>query len=81
MLFRSNSEYIMEEIEIFKTKNPENFQISGSVINVIVRFLNGLRSSCTYSNSASIDEYKMKAVPGIQTYSGYWEGKPHAFLK
>ena len=38
----------------------------------------GVRSACTYTGAASIEELRAKAVIGVQTASGYHEGRPLA---
>ena len=72
-------EYIMEDLQLERPEIRVHGQINQSVINVIVRFLNGLRSACTYSSAASLVEYQQRAIIGLQSTSGYQEGKPHAF--
>ncbi|MBK8461381.1 MAG: GuaB1 family IMP dehydrogenase-related protein [Micropruina sp.] len=37
----------------------------------------GVRSSCTYSGARSLREFTTHAVVGIQSRSGYEEGRPH----
>lgn len=72
-------EYIMEDMEATALLKNSAVKIEGSVINVIVRFVNGLRSSCTYSNASNLGEYQHRAIIGMQSFSGYYEGSPHAF--
>jgi IMP dehydrogenase len=36
----------------------------------------GLRSSCTYAGAATIDEFHLRAVIGIQSQAGFTEGRP-----
>jgi IMP dehydrogenase len=36
----------------------------------------GVRSACTYAGAASVDDLRTKAVIGVQTASGYHEGRP-----
>ncbi|MFM8602143.1 MAG: IMP dehydrogenase, partial [Actinomycetota bacterium] len=36
----------------------------------------GLRSSCTYAGAATIEEFRERAVVGIQSSAGYDEGRP-----
>ena len=38
----------------------------------------GVRSACTYAGAVSIEELRAKAVIGVQTASGYHEGRPLA---
>ncbi len=72
-------EYVMEDLSILEETEPIPSQVNTSVIHTIIRLVNGLRSSCTYSNAASLSEYQKKAMVGLQSPSGYWEGSPHAF--
>lgn len=76
----NNIEYVMEDWEALRPSDIAPTKVETSVSNVIIRFINGLRSSCTYSNSANLDEYQHRARLGLQSFSGYWEGLPHAFL-
>ena len=43
---------------------------------VIDEIISGLRSSCTYAGARSLEEFAEKAVVGIQSASGYAEGRP-----
>ena len=36
----------------------------------------GVRSSCTYAGARSLDEFAERAVVGVQSGSGYEEGRP-----
>ena len=36
----------------------------------------GVRSSCTYAGAANLTEFHEKAVIGVQSHSGYEEGRP-----
>lgn len=36
----------------------------------------GVRSSCTYAGAASLEEFADRAVVGLQSASGYAEGRP-----
>ncbi|MCT3012146.1 GuaB1 family IMP dehydrogenase-related protein, partial [Propionibacterium freudenreichii] len=36
----------------------------------------GVRSSCTYAGARSLGEFHEKAVVGVQSPSGYEEGRP-----
>lgn len=47
-----------------------------SVEDQIDAIVAGLRSSCTYAGAASLEEFHERAVVGIQSSSGYTEGKP-----
>jgi len=46
------------------------------VEDLIDEIISGVRSSCTYAGAASLAEFHDKAVVGIQSASGYAEGKP-----
>jgi len=46
------------------------------VEDLIDEIISGVRSSCTYAGAASLSEFHEKAVVGIQSASGYAEGKP-----
>jgi IMP dehydrogenase len=73
-------EYLVADLDAGNPMSKPVLKVEGSVVNVIVRFLNGLRSSCTYSNAATLEEYQHRAQIGMQSPAGYWEGMPHAFL-
>lgn len=46
------------------------------VEDLLDQIISGVRSSFTYAGAASIDEFHDKAVVGIQSASGYAEGRP-----
>jgi IMP dehydrogenase len=46
------------------------------VEDLLDEIIAGLRSSCTYAGAKSLDEFAEKAVVGIQSASGYAEGRP-----
>ena len=46
------------------------------VEDLIDQIIAGVRSSFTYAGAATIDEFADKAVVGIQSASGYAEGRP-----
>ncbi|MCQ4080128.1 GuaB1 family IMP dehydrogenase-related protein [Streptomyces sp. RB6PN25] len=46
------------------------------VEDLIDSIIAGVRSSCTYAGAASLEEFTEKAVVGVQSASGYAEGKP-----
>jgi IMP dehydrogenase len=46
------------------------------VEDLLDQIIAGVRSSFTYAGAASIDEFHEKAVVGIQSASGYAEGRP-----
>jgi len=47
-----------------------------SVEDIIDQIVAGVRSSCTYAGARSIPEFAERAVVGIQSASGYEEGRP-----
>lgn len=47
-----------------------------SVEDIIDQIVAGVRSSCTYAGARSINEFHERAVVGIQSASGYDEGRP-----
>ena len=47
-----------------------------SVEDIIDQIVAGLRSSCTYSGAATINEFRERAIVGVQSSSGYDEGRP-----
>lgn len=47
-----------------------------SVEDIIDQIVAGVRSACTYAGASSIDEFHQRAVVGIQSSSGYEEGRP-----
>ena len=46
------------------------------VEDLIDEIISGLRSSCTYAGAKNLDEFSERAVVGIQSASGYAEGRP-----
>ena len=46
------------------------------VEDIIDQIVAGVRSSCTYSGARSIDELHERAIVGVQSASGYDEGRP-----
>ncbi len=46
------------------------------VEDLLDEIISGLRSSCTYAGARSLQEFHDKAVVGIQSASGYAEGRP-----
>jgi IMP dehydrogenase len=46
------------------------------VEDILDQITAGLRSACTYSGARSLNEFHEKALVGVQTGSGYSEGKP-----
>lgn len=49
---------------------------SPSVEDIIDRIAAGVRSACTYAGARTIDEFHERALVGIQSPTGYAEGKP-----
>jgi IMP dehydrogenase len=47
-----------------------------SVEDLLDSIVSGVRSSCTYVGASTLEEFHERAVVGIQTSSGYAEGKP-----
>ena len=46
------------------------------VEDIIDQIVAGLRSSCTYAGAADIDQFRERAVVGVQSSAGYDEGRP-----
>ncbi|MDO5634253.1 MAG: GuaB1 family IMP dehydrogenase-related protein [Micrococcus sp.] len=49
-----------------------------SVEDLIDSITSGVRSSMTYAGATSLEQFRERAVVGIQSASGYDEGRPHA---
>ncbi|MFM9083660.1 MAG: GuaB1 family IMP dehydrogenase-related protein [Actinomycetota bacterium] len=47
-----------------------------SVEDIIDQIVAGLRSACTYSGAATIEQFSERAVVGVQSAAGYDEGRP-----
>ncbi len=47
-----------------------------SVEDIIDQIVAGLRSACTYAGASTIDEFRERAVVGVQSAAGYDEGRP-----
>lgn len=47
-----------------------------SVEDIIDQIVAGVRSSCTYAGARSINEFHDRAIVGVQSASGYDEGRP-----
>ena len=47
-----------------------------SVEDLIDSIVAGVRSSCTYAGAANLEEFHEFAVVGVQSSSGYEEGRP-----
>ncbi|HSN97700.1 MAG TPA: IMP dehydrogenase, partial [Candidatus Nanopelagicales bacterium] len=48
-----------------------------SVGALLVEMITGVQSACTYAGATTLEELHEKSVIGVQTLSGYSEGKPH----
>ncbi len=48
-----------------------------SVGALLIEMITGLQSSLTYAGAGTLDEMHERAVVGVQTLSGFAEGKPH----
>ncbi|NJP68571.1 GuaB1 family IMP dehydrogenase-related protein [Streptomyces spiramenti] len=46
------------------------------VEDLIDSIIAGVRSACTYAGASSLEEFRERAVVGVQSASGYAEGKP-----
>ena len=46
------------------------------VEDIIDQIVAGLRSSCTYAGASTIEEFRERAVVGVQSSAGYDEGRP-----
>ena len=49
---------------------------SPGVEDIVDRIVMGLRSACTYAGAHTLEEFHANALVGIQSTSGYTEGKP-----
>jgi IMP dehydrogenase len=47
-----------------------------SVEDLIDSIVAGVRSSCTYAGATSLEEFHRLAVVGVQSHTGYEEGRP-----
>ena len=47
-----------------------------SVEDLIDSIVAGVRSSCTYAGATTLEEFHELAVVGVQSNSGYDEGRP-----
>ena len=50
--------------------------IRPGVEDLIDEVISGLRSSCTYAGAKNLNEFAERAVIGVQSASGYAEGRP-----
>ena len=48
-----------------------------SVGDILVEMITGLQSSFTYTGARRWHEFHEKAVVGVQTAAGFYEGTPH----
>ena len=46
------------------------------VEDVIDQIIAGVRSSCTYAGAATLEEFHVRALVGLQSTAGYAEGRP-----
>ena len=46
------------------------------VEDIIDQIVAGVRSSCTYTGARSINDFHVRATVGVQSASGYDEGRP-----
>jgi IMP dehydrogenase len=51
---------------------------AGSVEDLLDEITAGVRSSCTYAGAGDLEAFRERAVVGLQSASGYAEGKPLA---
>ena len=47
-----------------------------SVEDILDQIVAGVRSSCTYAGASNTVEFRKNAIIGIQSASGYEEGRP-----
>ncbi len=52
-----------------------------SVGQIVAEFVTGLQSTATYVGARSLDELWTKAVVGVQTHAGFYEGTPHGKVR
>jgi IMP dehydrogenase len=46
------------------------------VEDILDRIIAGVRSACTYAGARTLEEFHRDAVVGVQSQSGYEEGRP-----
>jgi IMP dehydrogenase len=46
------------------------------VEDIIDQIVAGVRSACTYAGAATLEEFRERAVVGVQSASGFDEGRP-----
>ena len=51
---------------------------AGGVEDLLDTITAGVRSSCTYAGALSLEEFRERAVIGLQSAAGYAEGRPVA---
>ncbi|AKT37930.1 GuaB1 family IMP dehydrogenase-related protein [Chondromyces crocatus] len=71
---RAKKGFFREGISTSRIYIPEGRESVGALL---VEMITGVQSSCTYAGAATLEELHDKAVIGVQTLSGYSEGKPH----
>ncbi|MBI3626600.1 IMP dehydrogenase, partial [Candidatus Uhrbacteria bacterium] len=69
---RARKEYFEEGISVSRMYLRRGEESAEDIIDKIAA---GLRSACTYAGARNLTEFYEKAVVGIQTTSGYNEGK------
>jgi IMP dehydrogenase len=52
-----------------------------SVGAILVEIITGIQSAFTYVGAAGVDEFHAEAVIGVQTPSGFHEGRPHGRVR
>ena len=71
--------FILAQKELFEEGISESKMYinpqAPSAEDIVDQIVAGLRSSCTYAGAKNLEEFHHKAVVGIQTASGYKEGK------
>lgn len=71
---RAKKGFFREGISTSRIYIPEGRESVGALL---VEMITGVQSACSYAGAASLEELHDKAVIGVQTLSGYSEGKPH----
>ena len=49
---------------------------AGITLADVDQIVAGVRSSCTYAGAASLEEFRSRALVGVQSTAGYAEGRP-----
>lgn len=71
---RAKKGFFREGISTSRIYIPEGRESVGALL---VEMITGVQSACSYAGAASLEELHDRAVIGVQTLSGYSEGKPH----